>query len=123
LANSSLFTVCGSFEPFLEFFSLKKFSRVVVYCSVIKVLCRSFQTTALIVYQSAFFMSRTFFFFFAFRRPLRVSLAIIPPSHTVCQLFFTSFFTAFLLFLYSIFLIQHVVFSHGITHNSAASAI
>ena len=27
----------GSFEPFLEIFSSKKFSRVVVYCSVIKV--------------------------------------------------------------------------------------
>ena len=28
----------GSFEPFLKIFSYKKFSRVVVYCSVINVL-------------------------------------------------------------------------------------
>ena len=40
--------------------SSKKFSRVVVYCSVIKVLCRSFKATALIFYQSAFRLSRTF---------------------------------------------------------------
>ena len=46
---------------------LKKFSRVVVvYCSVIKVLClcRSFQATAFIFYQKLLSLSRTFLFFF-----------------------------------------------------------
>ena len=46
---------------------LKKFSRVVVvYCSVIKVLClcHSFQATAFIFYQKLLSLSRTFLFFF-----------------------------------------------------------
>ena len=51
----------GSFEPFLKIFSYKKFSRVVVYCSVIKVLTSlcSF-ATAHLFYHKHFALSRTF---------------------------------------------------------------
>ena len=50
----------------LNYFSSKKFSRVVVYCSVIKVLnlCCSFQATALTDYHIAFRLSTTFFICF-----------------------------------------------------------
>ena len=85
------FTVFGSSEPFLEIFSSKKFSRVVVYCSVIKVPVILFQATALIFYQSLFRLSRTFLFFSVFRCPSRVSLDILPFLPSVCQHFFTTF--------------------------------
>ena len=68
LANSSLFTVVlVCLKTVLKNLLLKKFSRVVVvYCSVIKVLClcRSFQATAFIFYQKLLSLSRTFLFFF-----------------------------------------------------------
>ena len=68
LANSSLFTVVlVCLKTVLKNLLLKKFSRVVVvYCSVIKVLClcRSFQATAFIFYQKPLSLSRTFLFFF-----------------------------------------------------------
>ena len=67
LANSSLFTVVlVCLKTVLKNLLLKKFSRVVVvYCSVIKVLClcRSFQATAFIFYQKLLSLSRTFFIF------------------------------------------------------------
>ncbi|WP_278632574.1 hypothetical protein, partial [[Ruminococcus] lactaris] len=63
----SLFTVVlVCLKTVLKNLLLKKFSRVVVvYCSVIKVLClcRSFQATAFIFYQKLFSLSRTFLFF------------------------------------------------------------
>ena len=101
----------GSFEPFLEIFSLKKFSRVVVYCSVIKVLCRSFKATALIFYQSAFRLSRTFFFF------------CCPPAGqlrhntTFVRHLSTVFLQVFATFPAHLQLILYVVFLHDIIHN------
>ena len=69
-ANSSLFTVVlVCLKTVLKNLLLKKFSRVVVvYCSVIKVLClcRSFQATAFIFYQKLYRLSRTFLTFFIF---------------------------------------------------------
>ena len=64
----SLFTVVlVCLKTVLKNLLLKKFSRVVVvYCSVIKILClcRSFQATAFIFYQKLLSLSRTFLFFF-----------------------------------------------------------
>ena len=59
--------LCSCSLRFSKNLLLKKFSRVVVvYCSVIKVLClcRSFQATAFIFYQKLLSLSRTFLFFF-----------------------------------------------------------
>jgi len=83
---------------------LKKFSRVVVvYCSVIKVLClcRSFQATALIFYQKLLSLSRTFLFFFAALFELsfavsRDSLFRISLSELFVNNFFDLFFNYFI---------------------------
>ena len=68
MTEDSLFTVVlVCLKTVLKNLLLKKFSRVVVvYCSVIKVLClcRSFQATAFIFYQKLLSLSRTFLFFF-----------------------------------------------------------
>ena len=71
-----------SVEPFLKIFSYKKFSRVVVYCSVINVLCFSLLLTSaatLLSYHIVLRLSRTFLIlFFCFLTALsRVSLYIL----------------------------------------------
>ena len=77
---------------------LKKFSRVVVvYCSVIKVLClcRSFQATAFIFYQKLFSLSRTFYF------SLSLFSSFPLPSHATAYLgyhFQNSLSTTFLIY-------------------------
>ena len=95
------------FNDVLRIFLLKKFSRVVVYCSVIKVPVVLSQATALIFYQIRFALSRTFLFFFFFRFPSRVSLTIVPlalPSvNHFLQVFFT-FLAVRLPALYLVFL-------------------
>ena len=84
---------------------LKKFSRVVVvYCSVIKVLClcRSFQATAFIFYQKLLSLSRTFYF----SLPLFSSFPL--PSHATAYLgyhFQNSLSTTFLIYFSIISLI------------------
>jgi len=83
---------------------LKKFSRVVVvYCSVIKVLClcRSFQATAFIFYQKLLSLSRTFLFFFIALFELsfavsRDSLFRISLSELFVNNFFDLFFNHFI---------------------------
>ena len=99
---------------FLEIFSLKKFSRVVVYCSVIKVPVVLSQATALIFYQIRSALSRTFFFFFSFRCLSRVSFNILPLSAAICQLFFTVFSTFFSVFIS----LLYMVVLHDIIHHS-----
>ena len=95
LANSSLFTVVlVCLKTVLKNLLLKKFSRVVVvYCSVIKVLClcRSFQATAFIFYQKLFSLSRTFLFSFAARELLNC----FPLTAHLCYHIRTSLSTTF----------------------------
>ena len=86
---------------------LKKFSRVVVvYCSVIKVLClcRSFQATAFIFYQKLLSLSRTFLFFFvalfelSFAALFELSFAVSRDSLfriSLSELFVNNFFDLF----------------------------
>ena len=84
---------------------LKKFSRVVVvYCSVIKVLClcRSFQATAFIFYQKLLSLSRTFYF------SLSLFSSFPLPSHATAYLgyhFQNSLSTTFLIYFSIISLI------------------
>ena len=94
----------GSYEPFLEIFSSKKFSRVVVYCSVIKVPVVLSQATALIFYQICSALSRTFLFFcFAHPLPFRSvssdSLYRLSHLQGVVNSFFHLFFQRFRLLL------------------------
>ena len=98
---------------FLEIFSLKKFSRVVVYCSVIKVRVVLSQATALIFYQIRSALSRTFFFFFSFRRLSRVSFDILPFS----RLYVNHFLQVFQLFLPVFNSPLYMVALHDIIHN------
>ena len=89
----------GSYEPFLEIFSSKKFSRVVVYCSVIKVPVALSQATALVFYQIRSALSRTFLFFcFAHPLPFRSvssdSLYRLSHLQGVVNSFFHLFFSA-----------------------------
>ena len=84
---------------------LKKFSRVVVvYCSVIKVLClcRSFQATTFIFYQKLLSLSRTFLF------SLSLFSSFPLPSHATAYLgyhFQNSLSTTFLIYFSIISLI------------------
>ena len=101
LANSSLFTVVlVCLKTVLKNLLLKKFSRVVVvYCSVIKVLClcRSFQATAFIFYQKLLSLSRTFLFFFV--ALFELSFAVSRDSLfriSLSELFVNNFFDLFL---------------------------
>ena len=80
------------FNDVLRIFLLKKFSRVVVYCSVIKVPVVLSQATALIFYQIRFALSRTFLFFFFLSLPLTSQLNHSTTCIAICQPFFTSFF-------------------------------
>ena len=105
LANSSLFTVVlVCLKTVLKNLLLKKFSRVVVvYCSVVKVLClcRSFQATAFIFYQKLLSLSRTFLFFFVALFELsfavsRDSLFRISLSELFVNNFFDLFFNHFI---------------------------
>src|SRR5699024_10899357 len=65
--------------------------------------CRSFFATALIFYQISFALSRSFLFFFFLVCLSRASSNIIPLSHIICQLFFTSFSNLFAITIYGIF--------------------
>ena len=90
---------------FEKFFSSKKFSRVVVYCSVIKVPVVLSQATALIFYQICFALSRTFLFFcFAHPLPFRSvssdSLYRLSHLQGVVNSFFHLFFQRFRLLLF-----------------------
>ena len=94
-------------------FLLKKFSRVVVYCSVIKVPVVLSQATALIFYQIRSALSRTFFFFFSFRCLSRVSFDILPFS----RLYVNHFLQVFQLFLPVFNSPLYMVALHDIIHN------
>ena len=96
--------LCSCSLRFSKNLLLKKFSRVVVvYCSVIKVLClcRSFQATAFIFYQKLLSLSRTFLFFFIALFELsfavsRDSLFMISLSELFVNNFFDLFFNHFI---------------------------
>ena len=103
----------GSYEPFIKI-SSKKFSRVVVYCSVIKVPVVLYQATALIFYQICFALSRTFLFSFVFRCPSRVSLNIIP----LCMPYVNCFLQVFSTFFNRIHLTPYMVFYLILSHYS-----
>ena len=102
----------GLCKPFIKI-SSKKFSRVVVYCSVIKVPVILSQATALIFYQIRFALSRTFLFFFVFCCLSRVSLNIIPLCSVICQPFFTSFFNFFAILISTPDMVLHTMLSHN----------
>ena len=85
---------------FLEIFSSKKFSRVVVYCSVIKVPVVLSQATALIFYQIRSALSRTFLFScfalpLSFRSASGDSLYNLSHQQSVVNSFFHLFFQRF----------------------------
>ena len=99
----------GSYEPFLEIFSSKKFSRVVVYCSVIKVpvvlSSDSFNSLS-----QPFCFVKNFFIFLLFLLSLTSQLSynttyvyhLSTIFYKFFQLFFQAFFRHYIWYFYMI---------------------
>ena len=97
----------GSYEPFLEIFSLKKFSRVVVYCSVIKVPVVLSLRQLWYFIKSFSLCQELFYFSFLFLPSLTSQLKHNTISNFICQQFFQLFSTNFHGTIFSIFTRYH----------------
>ena len=84
--------------------SLKKFSRFVVYCLIIKVLVCSCFTATLTFYHVGFCLSRTFLFFFFAVAVSRDSFNRLSHRFVTVKNFFTYFSTSFSEFFHDFFI-------------------